>query len=90
MSTSVAANGRVALGVCGTGSRFRRIECLDADGNLVEPRCLSVWIAVWAIKWTKGRMIGWIVACRYIAYEFSKIFVTGCFIIVQLCLFYVY
>ncbi|KDR24128.1 Thrombospondin type-1 domain-containing protein 7B [Zootermopsis nevadensis] len=37
VSTSVAANGRVALGVCGAGSRFRRSECLDADGNLVEP-----------------------------------------------------
>jgi hypothetical protein len=80
VSTSVAANGRVALGVCGAGSRFRRVECLDADGNLVEPRCLSVWIAIWVIKWTNGWMAGWIVACRYIAYEFSKICVTGCFI----------
>lgn len=53
VSTSVAANGRVALGVCGAGSRFRRSECLDADGNLVEPRystcfslvrCVHCWI----------------------------------------------
>jgi hypothetical protein len=41
-STSVAANGRVYLGICGAGSRFRRIECLDADENLVESRCVSV------------------------------------------------
>jgi len=38
VSSSVAANGRIALGICGAGSRFRRSECLDADGNLVEPR----------------------------------------------------
>ena len=38
LSASVTANGRDAFGVCGAGSRFRRIECLDVDGNLVEPR----------------------------------------------------
>lgn len=41
VSGSVTANGRVAFGVCGAGSRFRRIECLDVEGNLVEPRYIT-------------------------------------------------
>ncbi|KAJ4439806.1 hypothetical protein ANN_07934 [Periplaneta americana] len=37
VSTSVAANGRIAHGVCGAGARYRRTECVDTEGNLMEP-----------------------------------------------------
>nr|CAD7429675.1 unnamed protein product [Timema monikensis] len=34
---TVSANGRPALGVCGSGSRYRRIGCYNKDNDLVEP-----------------------------------------------------
>nr|CAD7414040.1 unnamed protein product [Timema poppensis] len=35
---TVSANGRPAQGVCGSGSRYRRIGCYNKDNDLVEPR----------------------------------------------------
>jgi hypothetical protein len=53
VSSSVTANGRVAIGVCGAGSRFRRTECLDVEGNLVEPRYITWHFGyVFTAEWT--------------------------------------
>nr|CAD7403922.1 unnamed protein product [Timema cristinae] len=38
---TVSANGRPALGVCGSGSRYRRIGCYNKDNDLVEPSPLT-------------------------------------------------
>ncbi|XP_063229191.1 thrombospondin type-1 domain-containing protein 7A-like [Bacillus rossius redtenbacheri] len=35
---AVSANGRPALGVCGSGARYRRHGCYNRDGALVDPR----------------------------------------------------
>lgn len=36
--TAMSANGRPAAGMCGTGTRYRRVGCFNKEDTLVEPR----------------------------------------------------
>ncbi|XP_047103075.1 thrombospondin type-1 domain-containing protein 7A-like [Schistocerca piceifrons] len=38
--TSVRANGRRVSGVCGSGTKYRRVGCFNTTGHLIEPICM--------------------------------------------------